>query len=625
MIGLILDLARQVRGLLRPTYGGTGNTRVWARGTVLPYSNRSGASLPLMTAVRSVVAGGPRIEPTDTDAEEVLGVVVGYFDVTGKLVEDDAADNTNEVAVLVDGVTNVLTSAEIDLGDYAYASTTAGQVYGDAALVAGAFGRFLGRAGADGYAPVRILPTSAASGGGGAPDTADYLVGTTQAGLSAEIVVGTSPGGELGGTWASPTVDTTHSGSTHASRAPASADYLVGTADAGLSGEIVVGTTPGGELGNTWASPTVDASHSGSTHASVAATAASDLAAHTGDTVDAHDASAVSILDSGAYFSGGDTEAALQELGAAAWGGGGLTSPIAGWTGDGSDGAADLDGTNTYSWATKTGSVYVLNRDVFLTDLTIRAGSTLQDVHTNGNTGFFRIYATGTINNAGTIQFVGFPATVASGQGGVAATGLNSTLRGGSTGANGRLNTVAAGVAGTANTDVGGGAGGNGGSAGAQGGGAGAGTFAINNGSYRTLPWVTQGWFSGSPTANNPARITGGGGGGSGGCNGAATTNSGPGGGGGGVIVLVAPTIINSGTISVRGGDGGTAGGQVSGGSTSAAGGGGGGGGGVIFLTYHTLTNTGTITAAGGTKGNGVTGGNNGVDGSTGAIIQTHL
>jgi hypothetical protein len=55
----------------------------------------------------------------------------------------------------------------------------------------------------------------AGGGGGGAPTTADYLVGTAQGGLSAEIVVGTSPGGELGGTWASPTVDATHSGSAH--------------------------------------------------------------------------------------------------------------------------------------------------------------------------------------------------------------------------------------------------------------------------------------------------------------------------------------------------------------------------------------------------------------------------
>jgi hypothetical protein len=53
-------------------------------------------------------------------------------------------------------------------------------------------------------------------GGGGGVTDADYLVGTAHSGLSAEIVVGTSPQGELGGTWASPTVDTTHSGSSHA-------------------------------------------------------------------------------------------------------------------------------------------------------------------------------------------------------------------------------------------------------------------------------------------------------------------------------------------------------------------------------------------------------------------------
>jgi hypothetical protein len=43
--------------------------------------------------------------------------------------------------------------------------------------------------------------------GSGAPDDADYLVGTTNGDLSAEIVVGTSPGGELGGTWGTPTLD----------------------------------------------------------------------------------------------------------------------------------------------------------------------------------------------------------------------------------------------------------------------------------------------------------------------------------------------------------------------------------------------------------------------------------
>ncbi len=37
-----------------------------------------------------------------------------------------------------------------------------------------------------------------------------------------------------------------------------SLDFLVGTATTALSGEIVVGTAPGGSLGGTWASPTID-------------------------------------------------------------------------------------------------------------------------------------------------------------------------------------------------------------------------------------------------------------------------------------------------------------------------------------------------------------------------------
>jgi hypothetical protein len=45
------------------------------------------------------------------------------------------------------------------------------------------------------------------------------------------------------------------------------------------------------------------------------------VATHTGDTTDAHDASAISIVDSGAYFTGTDVEAALQELGAGGGGG----------------------------------------------------------------------------------------------------------------------------------------------------------------------------------------------------------------------------------------------------------------------------------------------------------------
>jgi len=82
-----------------------------------------------------------------------------------------------------------------------------------------------------------------------APTTADYLVGTAQGGLSAEIVVGTTPGGELGGTWASPTVDATHSGSAHLALGSTSSTAAAGDHTHASGGELLVadGTTgPGG-------------------------------------------------------------------------------------------------------------------------------------------------------------------------------------------------------------------------------------------------------------------------------------------------------------------------------------------------------------------------------------------
>jgi len=140
-------------------------------------------------------------------------------------------------------------------------------------------------------------------GGGTDLSAINFLVGTASGDLSAEIAVGTTPGGELGGTWASPTVDATHAGGTHA---PTAADYLVGTAQAGLSGEIVAGTSPGGELGGTWASPTVDATHSGSTHS-----AASDT--HVADTSAAHVASSIGFTPNGS-IAATDVQAAIQEV-----------------------------------------------------------------------------------------------------------------------------------------------------------------------------------------------------------------------------------------------------------------------------------------------------------------------
>ncbi len=71
------------------------------------------------------------------------------------------------------------------------------------------------------------------SGGTGAPGAADYLLGTINAGLANGIVVGTAPQGELGGSWASPTVDSTHAGGTHHDETHASRHAGAGADDVG--------------------------------------------------------------------------------------------------------------------------------------------------------------------------------------------------------------------------------------------------------------------------------------------------------------------------------------------------------------------------------------------------------
>lgn len=69
------------------------------------------------------------------------------------------------------------------------------------------------------------LPVWAAPDSGPDLSAIDFLVGTASGLLTSEIVVGTTPGGELGGTWPSPTVDTVHSGTSHADAAFLGSDH----------------------------------------------------------------------------------------------------------------------------------------------------------------------------------------------------------------------------------------------------------------------------------------------------------------------------------------------------------------------------------------------------------------
>ncbi len=102
--------------------------------------------------------------------------------------------------------------------------------------------------------------------------------------------------------------------------APTNVDYLVGTASGELSNEIVVGTTPGGELGGTWASPTVDATHSGSAH-------------HTQDHASRHAQGAADVLDVADLGSGAAASGTIPQAdgtGGVAWvaGGGAAIVPF---------------------------------------------------------------------------------------------------------------------------------------------------------------------------------------------------------------------------------------------------------------------------------------------------------
>jgi hypothetical protein len=87
-------------------------------------------------------------------------------------------------------------------------------------------------------------------------------------------------------------------------------------------------------------------------------------------------------------------------------------------------------------------------------------------------------------------------------------------------------------------------------------------------------------------------------------------------------MLISARTIINSGIISSKGGNGGRGVDSFSyNAGTGGGGGGGGGSGGALILIYKTLTNSGVVTTTpgiGGTGGNGGAGGQAGGSGNTG-------
>ena len=286
--------------------------------------------------------------------------------------------------------------------------------------------------------------------------------------------------------------------------------------------------------------------------------------------------------------------------------------------GDGSDGTHTADGSTALTGASRSGSVYTLNQDVFYQNLTINNGVTLK---TNG----YILHVRGTLTNSGTIANNGNAAV--------------TTTAGAATHA-GTLGTGLAGVAGLTVSGVGNGTfttvpngfGGNGGAGGAGGGNGGGGAqfpspLTLSTQNPHAEPLAAMGLCVAVTQPASPSSVgtalfapaMGGGTGGGGGlAAGASNSTSGASGGGGGPVIVLALILINNGNINALGGNGGNA---VAGADGIAAGGGGGGGGG--FITYQTggLYGSGAMSVAAGSPGTGANGGVNGGAAGAGTIF----
>lgn len=186
-----------------------------ASGALSPSSGWSGYALELVGSGIVRVAGDGREELVGTSIKAKRCDDTEHWHATGSdapsVTDDvDAGFRPGTLWVNDDGDAWIAFDVSAGAADWIAISTGGGGGVTDHGALTG-----LGDDDHPQYATDTDLTTHAATPHGGAPTGADYLVGTAQAGLSAEIVVGTSPGGELGGTWASPTVDATHSGSAH--------------------------------------------------------------------------------------------------------------------------------------------------------------------------------------------------------------------------------------------------------------------------------------------------------------------------------------------------------------------------------------------------------------------------
>jgi hypothetical protein len=449
------------------------------------------------------------------------------------------------------------------------------------------------------------------SGAGGADLSGiDFLVGTASGLLSAEIVAGTVPGGELGGTWASPTVDGTHSGSAHAD--------FVAKSTFNAKGDLLTATAND--------TPSIKTAGANDTIL-MADSAQSDglkwVGSQTPSTQDYSDVAAEGTADT--YARGDHQHGMPADPGAA-----GGSVAFDGIYGDGHDGDVTISVDTTPV------------RDMYYHDLTVDVGVSLI-------VRALRIFVSGTLTLNGTIHHNtltsgGNGGNGSSGVGGTAgaagaapATGASQSLPNGVAGLIGKAGAAgdANGTAGTTSTRSGmdiahstSGAGGNSGTGRTGGAGiaAAADTTVVDRPyhfpAYLTVRTVSSSAYAGNviegfaPSSGSGAGSASSGGGGSGGS-----------GGGGGRLVVAARVITGGGNIEAKGGNGGN-GGNGGGANAGGGGGGNGGAGGWLVVLYKDATGwSGSALVTGGTHGTPGTGvgsgssGTNGADGPAGHLF----
>lgn len=273
--------------------------------------------------------------------------------------------------------------------------------------------------------------------------------------------------------------------------------------------------------------------------------------------------------------------------------------------GDASDGDLAFDGTTTVLGLAPSSGIYILNRDIFAHNMTMSGGATVF-------TGGFRIFGTGLLSGAKTINSGSvFKGGGASGAG-VAGAGGTQVIDGGQAGSTGGTGVS---VATAARTTCYGGRGGTGGN-GTSGSGLVAGTVTAPVaalGSIHTLPYAVEGLLRSATTVANTPVL-----GGTGGSSGAgdATNKGGAGGASGGLMIICFRTIDPTAAPTFDAGGG--AGERPAAGNT---GGGGGGGGGLIICVSRDI-DVPTYAVAGGALALGRGTGTSSTAGSTGTIVK---